>query len=730
MASKKQVICNACDIHCVIQAEVSEDGKVVTKALQDKHPTTPPNSICVKSLNADTIRTHKDRVLYPLKNVGSKRGEQKWERISWDQAMDEIAEKLKKIIAKYGPEALAVSQSEYNMQSEYGTVRRLMNLLGSPNWTSSMYLCIGNTAGVHKSTYGSYTFTNYAVANCFLLHGKNLGKHNWCSQYNDLMNAVKRGAKLIVLDPRRTKIAEMADIWLPLRYGTDAALLLGMINVIINEELYDKDFVENWCVGFEELKERVQEYPLDKVAKITGCDAEAIRQAAVMFATEGPASIPWAVTTDMQRNSCSALRAQCILRAITGSLVNGAEILGAPHSELVPKSKIQLHEALPEEKKKLQLGTERYPYLTYTGQKAFEGPAEKVYGLKYFDNMAAFMANPTDLFTAMATEKPYPVKAFFTLASNAMLAYANQQKILAGLMNQELVVCYDLFMTPTAQLADYVLPGDHFLERPVVGPFCDGIPFSNTGQQVVEPLGEAKDEYYFIRELAIRMGLEEHFPWKDRKELINYKISPTGMELDEYLEQYTHMSKLPDYFGPEGVGVATPSGKVELYASALEGLGYDPLPYYKEPVQTEISDPELAKEYPLTAFIGLREDPNFNTSLLVPGVLRDMEPNPVALLHPKTAESLGLPSGEWIWVETTHGRIKLLLKHDDAQPEGTVRVPHGRWMPELEGGPETGFSGAMQHNDAMIASDDDWNLDPEQGLPNLRGGILAKAYKC
>lgn len=730
MASKKHVACQSCDINCVVEAVVKDDGKIQTKSISEPHPTTPPNSICMKSVNADTIRTHKDRVLYPLKNVGSKRGEQRWERISWDQALDEIAEKLKKIIAKYGPESLGVSQTEINQQSEYGTLRRFMNLLGSPNWTAAMYMCIGNTAGVHRVTHGSYSFASFADSNCLLFIGKNLSNHNWVSQFNDLKAALKRGCKLIVLDPRRTKVAEMADIWLPLRYGTDAALFLGMINVIINEQLYDKEFVENWCVGFEELKERVQEYPLDKVAEITGCDAGEIRKAAVMFATESPASIPWAVSTDMQKNSCSAIRAQCILRAIVGSFVNGAEILGAPHSDLVPISKIQMHEALPEEKKKLQLGTETYPFLTYTGMSALEEPSERVYGVKYFHNMGAFMANPTALFTAMATEKPYPVKAFFALASNALMGYANQQNALKGLMNQDLVVCYDQFMTPTAQLADYVLPGDHWLERPVVQPNWEGIPFGNTSQQVVEPAGEAKDEYYFIRELAVRMGLEEHFPWKDRLELINYRISPTGMEWEEYQKQYTYLSKLPDYFGPEGVGVATPSGKVELYSSVFEKLGYDPLPYYHEPLQTELSDPELAKEYPLILFAGLREDSNFQSCYHQPGILRDAEPDPVALLHPKTAQSLGLPSGEWIWVETTHGRLKLLLKHDGAQPEGTIRIPHGRWCPEQEGGPETGFSGAMLHNDAMVLSDDDWNLDPEQGLPNLRGGILAKAYKC
>jgi anaerobic selenocysteine-containing dehydrogenase len=178
-----------------------------------------------------------------------------------------------------------------------------------------------------------------------------------------------------------------------------------------------------------------------------------------------------------------------------------------------------------------------------------------------------------------------------------------------------------------------------------------------------------------------------------------------------------------------GTGLATPSGKVELYSSVLAGLGYDPLPYYKEPAQTPISNPDLAKEYPLTLFAGLREGPFYNTNLRHVDSLRRALPDPLTLLNPQDGLKFGLADGDWVWVETTHGRVKMKTSLDSVQPAGTIRVPHGWWMAELEPGLESGLSGAMVYNDGMILSDDDWNLDREQGLPNLRGGILAKAYK-
>ncbi len=747
MSEIKNVICAVCDKGCPLKVKVNNNKMVSAQGLMDS------KVICMKPQFANDYINHPQRLLYPLKNVGSRRGEQKWKRITWEQALDEIAFKLEKIIKKYGPESFAVSTLPVNAGVDQGMVRRLMNLLGSPNWMSGLSMCMGNTAQVHRTTLGWFPMGDYTHAKCIVYIGHNPHEQNWVMEYYQLLQAKERGAKLIVLDPRKSQCANLADLYLPLRYGTDAAMLLGWLNIIINEELYDKKFVKKWTIGFDELKERVQDYPLEKVAKITDCKAEDIKKAAMMYATQGPSIIPWSVNFDMNVNSTSLIRCHSILAAICGYL-NKSEMLGYLNPDVVTISEVEMHEALPDEKKKIQLGTKTYPLFTYEGLKKLNEPSKRVYGREYCNVISSFMAHPPTVFKAMRTGSPYAVKAFFILGGNPLMGYANQQGVFEAMKNQELIVSFDHLLNPSAQLADYVLPGDAWLERPSLFPLFDLAPIAIPFQQALVSPGECKDLYFFIKGLADRLGLKEYFPWNNLVEFMEYRIQKSGLKWEAYEETpLKELMTISQLFSPfmmkkpitnkaiskvgfmlslpftKGVGVATPSGKVELKSSILEGLGYDSLPYYKEPQQTPISNPKLAKEYPLTLFIGLREGPYYNTNLRHVEGLRKQLPNPLALIHPSDAAKYDIQAGDWIWVETTHGKVKMMAQLDEVQPAGTIRVPHGWWLPELEPGEKTGFSGAMWHNDGLVISDDDWNLDPEQGLPNLRGGLLAKVSK-
>lgn len=720
MSEKKHVGCTVCDCGCMLQAEVENQDIINLQGFPN------PAIICAKALHWREYINHPKRLMQPLKNMG-KRGEQKWQSISWDQALDEIAGKLQTLTAKYGPETVAIANLPVNAGMDQGMIRRFMNVLGSPNFITGLTMCMGNTAQIHRTVFGNHVKSVYEVANCIVLIGHNPHRDNWTGEYMRLKKALDRDAKLIVLDPRKSECAAMADIHLPLRYGTDAAMLLGWLNVIISEELYDKEFVKNWTVGFAELAERVLQYPTDKVAEITGCDAGLIRQAARIYATAGPSIIPWGPIPDMQVNSTSVIHCQDILLSICGYL-NKSELLAYPSPDLITVSEIENHAALPDAKKKLQLGAQNYPLFTYTGLAGLAEPTKRVYGRKYINVLSSYVAHPPTVFKAMRTGKPYTVKAFITIGSNPLMGFANQQGIYEGLMNQELVVVFDHLMTPTAQLADYVLPGDSWLERPDLKNL-DSVQHAATSQQILNSPGECRNQYDLIRGLAIRLGLEEYFPWKTLTEVLDYRLSKLGITWsDGQHKPFLIASKSFDPF-TSGTGLATPSGKVELYNSTLASLGYDPLPKYKEPAQTPISNPELAKKYPLTLFVGLREAPFYNTNLRHVNSLRRMLPDPLALLNPQDGVQFGLVNGDWIWVETTHGRVKMRTDLDEVQPVGTIRVPHGWWMAELEPGLETGLSGAMVYNDGMILSDDDWNLDREQGLPNLRGGILAKVYQ-
>ncbi len=714
----KYSVCTVCDIGCQLRTE-SADGKV-SRVIAHDNPALAGN-ICYKGTAVPQIHNHKDRITRPLKRIGD-RGEDRWEEISYEQAMDEIAEKLSKITTKYGPESLAVSTSGWNTQTTHSLDRRFMNLLGSPNWISGVALCAGNTAAVNRLTYGWFPQPDWAATRCIVLFGHNPRKHSWTPIYNAIRGARANGAKVIVLDPRVSDQAEGADIHLRLKAGTDAAMCLGWLKVIFDEGLYDHAFVQDWCVGFDELKQRVDEYPLERVAQITGVAEEDIAAAARMYATAEGAVIPWTPITDQQLSSTSAIRLHSILRAVTGNLdVAGGESLGGFSQTYIPESEIGLHERLPMAQKEKQLGYEDHPVFTYRVAEMLKEPTEKVWGYPYADLvMGCHMANPTNVFRAMATEDPYPVKAFICLGNNALLSYANQHQIHQAMLNQELIVAHEIFMTPTAMLADYVMPGDAFTERNHVADSWSWSTRLALSQKVVDAPAEASSTFRFWTDLAHRMGLGEEFPWKSLEEMLDYRLSRGGRTFDEFVSQ-TYMEVVPpEHRKYERIGFATPSGKVELYSSVLADLSFDPLPYYREL-------PGHSDEFPYLVFTGVREDPFFQTGQRNIEALRRRMPAPSLYLHPLDASKEGFVDGDWAKLSTPQGSVVARIAIHETMKEGHIRVPHGWWYPETRG--RTELAGAFISSDAVLCSDEDEWLDHEQGVPHFKGfpGKIEKA---
>jgi len=716
---EKTVVCATCDAGCILTAQV-RDGRVVKI-----HATDIPllrDNICMKGIYAPKSFAHPDRVLYPLKCVG-KRGSGHWQRVTWDEAMDDIAARLKQVVERYGPEALAVSTSQWNTSVEYGAGRRLMNLLGSPNWISGVALCAGNTAAINRMTYGWFPWPDYLLTNCIVLFGHNPKRHSWTPIYNMIRSAQARGAKLIVLDPRKSESAERADLWLPLRAGTDAAMCLGWVHVLIEEELYDHDFVTKWTVGFDALKKRAAEYPLDRVAQITGVSPDLIRQAARMYATTKPAVIPWTPITDQQVSSTSAIRLHCTLRALTGNLdVPGGDVFNGYVSDFISESDLELHDALSEEQKAKQLGSDKYPAFTYRGTAALAKPTQRVWGMKYANLVyGSYMANPSAVFRAMAEETPYPVKAFFSLGNNTLMGFANMKMIYQGLMNQDLVVVHEHFKTPTAQLADYILPGDSWLERSHLWDGYGVFPFAQVSEKAMEPPGECRDVYDFWRQLAVRMGFAEHFPWPNVESVLDYRLQKTGLSFQEFARQHRLYVPTPSFRKYEKTGFATPSGKVELSSSVLENLGFDPLPYYR-------AAPQPDARFPLSLFMGVREDAFFQTGQRHVPELRQRSPLPKMFIHEEDARGLGLNEEDWVEIETRAGKMKAMTEIRKDMPRDLVRVPHGWWLPETTQGREH-LSSAWKFADAQITSDDEDFLDREQGIPHLKG-IPCRVQAC
>lgn len=707
----KRMICAACDIACSVVGEVQK-GRV-TKIRSSDNPIFKDN-ICMKGIVAPKGLAHPNRILHPLKRVGE-RGSGQFEQVTWEEAMSDIGSRLKKIVAEHGPEAWAVSTSQWNTSTDHGLGRRVMNHVGSPNWISGVALCAGNTAAVNRFTYGWFPFGDFSSTNCIVLMGHNPRRHSWTPLYNSIRSAQARGAKLIVMDPRRSSSAERADIWLPLKAGSDAAMMFGWLKVIIDEELYDKEFVANWTIGFADLKERVNEYPLDRVAELTGCDPEMIAEAARVYATSGPSIIPWTPITDMQRNSTSGIRLQTILRSICGYVdVPGGELLQGFNPDIVNESTIEMHHVLSDEQKMKQLGSKDHPAFTYRGQLAFREPTKRVYGQEYANLVTGcHMATPSETFKAMAGEGEYPVKAFFFLGNNPLMSYANMPLIHKAMMNQDLIVSHEQFMTPSAQLADYILPADSWLERPWIHDMFGWMSTIRFSEKAMDPPGDCKSTFEFWKQIAGAMDMPEVVPWDTIEDFYDYRVEATGKSFAELISDTEVYFKKPAFKTYEKTGFATPSGKVELKSSLLEELGFDPLPYFRE-------DPPHDKDYPLMMFTGVREDPFFQTGHRHIPEMRARCPEPQIYLNEKTAKAAGVAEGDWVTVENQLGKVKALLAIKDAMPDDLVRVPHGWWKPEMAQG-NGSLSGAWDYSDAQLCRDDPDYLDLEQGIPHLKG---------
>ncbi len=705
---RKNVTCTFCDNLCSLAANTRDD----CVSLRPANPEIL--QICPKAHMWEEYQQHELRITKPLKNVG-KRGEGIWEEVSWNTVLDEIAEKLQGVIAKWGAEAIGISECAIN-HGFGGITRRFMNCIGTPNYIAPQHLCMGNTAQVHRATYGWYTTANWDKADVIVYFGQNRGSELWPGEYFKLKSALKRGAALIEIDPKTTETASLADHHLRIRYGTDTALLLSWINVVINENLYDEKFVAENTYGFDDLKKRVQIYTPQWAEKACGINAETIRLTARIYAGAKAAIIPWGVVGDMQKNSTSMLRCQCILRAICG-YINVSELVFGPATGFITNSELAGFDLLSNEQKAKQLGTENYPLFTFKGGSHYEAALHEV-GIDHYPDIlgCSCMAHPPTLFAAMREEEPYAVKAFFAVANNTIMSYANQQGIVDAFMNQELVVAFENVMSPTAQLADYVLPGDMWAERDVLGPQLDVAPVVTFSEHIACPVEECKDWYYVVKGLADRLGLSEQFPWQDSHALHDYRLG----KLDETWNESpgTVIPLTPAAFGK----FLTPTGKVELRSTVLESLGYDPLPYYLEHGEEGVDE----SEYPFVIFAGYRERPNYNTCLRHIKALRQRQSEPLLFINPSHKDEYDLEEESWVKVSTTLGSIELMAHLDDTQPPGTLRIPHGWWKPEQPQGLSADLSKATQHNDGVLFSDADWNLDKEQGVVNLRGGVRAK----
>jgi anaerobic selenocysteine-containing dehydrogenase len=569
---------------------------------------------------------------------------------------------------------------------------------------------------VEYATYGGFTWGDVMNTKCVVLWGHAPSQSSPILLYPMILQAKKNGAQLIVVDPRRIAEAEKADMWLPIRPGTDVALMLGWLRIIIEEEFFDRDFVAHWTVGFEDLKSAVADYTPQRVAEITWLTPEQVVESARRYAMTKPAMITWGFGLDKQGvNATQAARARCCLRAITGNLdVAGGEPLGwnDPIGKIIGDDEMEFNEALPAEQRAKQLGADEYALFGFPGWERNVEANDRL-PLDYMHPPLAGMtsvAHARAVWDAMITGKPYPVRAAISLASNPLLSFANTRRVYEALKALELYVVAEYYLTPSAALADYVFPMCSTIETTelwLTPAFCVA------GPRGIEPLHERRNPYDFWRGLGIRLGQEEHWPWETVDDVWDYRLAPVGLTFGKLLEQN-------GLFGRGGekryeqFGFGTPSGKVELRSSIFEDLGFEPLPVYREMPHSPAGDPDLSKEYPLVLITGSRFMPVYHSEQRQIESVRKKWPDPLVMLHPETAQSLNTSEGEWVKVVTPQGSIRMRLQLSDAIDPRMADLHHGWWFPERkEAEPE--LFGVFESNANILCPDGPEFCSPEIG---------------
>ena len=686
--------CRMCHGGCGVLVYV-KDGKV-KKIVGD--PDCPINhgTLCAKAYGSIQTAYHPDRLTYPVKRVGPK-GSGKWERITWDEALDTIAERILRYKEDHGAESVVMGYG--TGRDNEAVVYRFANVLGSPNTLTAGHFCYGPRLATTISTCGSNPIVDYENnPKCIMVWGNNLVFSNPDEYKGEPFSAaLDEGAKLICVDPRLTRIAARANIWLRLRPTTDAALALGMCNVIIEEGLHDKEFCENYVHGWDQFVERVKEWPLERTEQVTWVPREKIVEAARLYATTKPAAIQWGVGVEVQANLTNNDRSLIALMGITGNLdvPGGQALFQTPNIRNV--GSFGAHGMLSKEQFAKRLGGDRF-------------------------RLASRFAiiNPKPVWDAILEEKPYPVKMLFLISTNPIATRANAAEVYKALEAVDFMAVSDFFITPTAALADIVLPAATWLEMDYIADFWKRHGYIIPRRKVIQ-VGECKSDHEMLNELAHRVGIGEHW-WPDFEQGLDHILEPMGITWKQFKEMDYVRGELK-YQKYRTEGFSTPTRKLELYSTVLEKMGYDPLPQFHEAPGSLYSAPELHKDYPYILVTGRRIPVFFCSEGRQVPCLRDRYKDPIVEIHPETAEKEGIKEGDWVSIESPRGKIRQRAKLFAGMDPRIVFAEHGWWFPESED-----FTRSWQESNVNMLTDNSYeNCDPAMGGTAVRT-LLCRIY--
>jgi anaerobic selenocysteine-containing dehydrogenase len=668
-----------CHEGCGIYLYTDKEGRVVRV---EGDPEDPFNRgrLCPRCFCIDEVMYHKQRILHPMKRDKAKRGDNDaWEQCSWDEALDICEREFRAIAEKYGAETIHFQRgTERDASWQTG---RLAYAIGSPNEYGSlsgiacyiprMALMIMTMGGAMIPDFGAshvrrYDDPAYEIPNCTLVWGCNPLNSNPDFQMGHwLTDVMKKGTRVITVDPRVTWIAAQSDLHLPIRPGSDGALALGMLNVLIAEDLYDHDFVDKWTYGFEELKEVVKEWTPEKVAAICWVSADKIKAATRLFAEKKPSNVYWGLAVDMQNSGTGAAAAIVALWVLTGNVdIPGGMIFTLPPFWITTFWGGWGLYDLPQEVQEKRCGLAEYPMYRY--------------GFTF--------ASPDKSLEAGLAGK---IKGLWIQGTNPLTGMSQEVEKWTKVMTEaEFCAVADIFMTPTATVcADVFLPVKCWPEKKSVRMIHYNIATVN---DVAAPAGDVKSDGEISLLLGRRFS-EEFWPWQDEEEIYDEILAPSGYSYQALREngpaypEFHYRKHEKGLLRKDGQpGFETPTGRIEIFSTLLQQFGLEPLPYFGEPMHSPFSTPEMYRDYPIILMTGSRSPVFFHTEHRQIDRLRQFNPDPQVEMNPEDAKELNIHDGDWVWLENTRGRCRQRAAVSNATPKGMALGQHGWWYPEME----------------------------------------------
>jgi len=663
---EKITSCHICPNHCFFNVTI-EDGKI----LDIKGAEGFPVHICSVQKGADhvigTVES-KNRLTKPLRRVG-KKGSGKWKEITWDAALDEIADKLLEVKEKYGPERLVMILGEPKGM-EFAMGQRFASAFGTPNTVTP-----GNYCGVQCTESCSFTFgSRYIQARMegepksMVIWGSNPahtgGTFNMIGRY-DMNRCITNGMKVIIIDPKNIELwpekgmhASDCDYWLRARPNSDGVLAMGLNKVIIEEGLYDKKYIDEWTLGFDDIVQECKTFTLDEVADLTWVPKEQIIEVARVIAGNAPSVIATGNALEGSVSSFQTLRAINVIRGLTANVntptAGFCEIECAEYKRTGSFMIGDIKDIL-----------RKYP----------RSPERTIGGFE--TGMAArFGYVPTQtLIRALLEENPYLPKVGIGFVNNPLLTYPDSRATAEAFKKFDLLVYSELFPTATTNISDIVLPAAMMHEHDTVAywPAWHGGIRANV--RLVDPPGEAWSDMKFINELAKRVGLNDYF-WDHEEQILDYMCEPLGLTWKQFRDEVHYVRGKWKYDPERIVGYGTPSGKVELRCDTLKKYGADPVPRFKHvkaPLQGLF---DITEEYPLIMTNYKSEIMMLSGYRCVERLMKKSLP-PTTYLSPETAKEYGIEEGDWIWIETYRGRMKQQARLQEGTHPKVVNVEFG-----------------------------------------------------